>query len=193
MAKRLFFSFHYQDVIDFRANVVRNHWVTKDREEAGYFDASIWEEAQKKGDLALKRLINGGIERTTATCVLVGSDTYARRWVRYEIIKSIQRGNRVFAVHINDIKDKYGKVKTDGKNPFDYLAFRCSNDGANLEILEHSVGKWIEYVDTPGWKLETTAPKNRWGKTIKLSELGYNIYSWVDEDGYNNFADWVGK
>lgn len=54
MAKRVFFSFHYQDVIDFRANVVRNHWVTKDREEAGYFDASIWEEAQKKGDLALK-------------------------------------------------------------------------------------------------------------------------------------------
>lgn len=49
MAKRVFFSFHYQDVIDFRANVVRNHWVTKDREEAGYFDASIWEEAQKKG------------------------------------------------------------------------------------------------------------------------------------------------
>lgn len=25
MAKRVFFSFHYQDVIDFRANVVRNH------------------------------------------------------------------------------------------------------------------------------------------------------------------------
>lgn len=43
MAKRVFFSFHYQDVIDFRANVVRNHWMTKpDREEAGYFDASIW-------------------------------------------------------------------------------------------------------------------------------------------------------
>ena len=25
MAKKVFFSFHYQDVIDFRANVVRNH------------------------------------------------------------------------------------------------------------------------------------------------------------------------
>ena len=40
MAKRVFFSFHYKDVIDFRANVVRKHWVLKDdREEAGYFVA----------------------------------------------------------------------------------------------------------------------------------------------------------
>lgn len=193
MAKRVFFSFHYQDVIDFRANVVRNHWVTKDREEAGYFDASIWEEAQKKGDIALKRLINCGIERTTATCVLVGSDTYARRWVRYEIIKSIQRGNRVFAVHINGIKGKDRKVKTDGKNPFDYLAFRYSKDGESLEILEYLAGKWIVYADASGWKLKIAAQKNRWGATVKLSELGYKIYSWADEDGYNNFAKWVGN
>ena len=46
MAKRVFFSFHYQDVIDFRANVVRQHKLTKD-DSAGYFDASIWEKAKK--------------------------------------------------------------------------------------------------------------------------------------------------
>ena len=57
MAKRVFFSFHYQDVIDFRANVVRQHWVMKDREEAGYFDASMWESAKKRG--SLKQLIDG--------------------------------------------------------------------------------------------------------------------------------------
>jgi hypothetical protein len=59
MAKRVYFCFHYQDVIDFRANVVRNHWLTKpDREVAGFFDASLWESAQKQGDVAIKRLIN---------------------------------------------------------------------------------------------------------------------------------------
>lgn len=56
----VFFSFHYQDVIDFRANVVRNHSVTKDH-NGGFFDASIWESAKKTGDLALKRLINSGV------------------------------------------------------------------------------------------------------------------------------------
>ncbi len=57
MAKRVFFSFHYKDVIDFRANVVRSHRLTKNN-QAGYFDASIWEEAKKTSTLALKRLIN---------------------------------------------------------------------------------------------------------------------------------------
>ena len=52
MAKKVFFSFHYQDVIDFRANVVRNHKLTK-TDSAGYFDASMWEDAKKTSDLAL--------------------------------------------------------------------------------------------------------------------------------------------
>lgn len=83
MAKRVFFSFHYQDVIDFRANTVRNHWLTKaDREAAGFFDASIWETAKKTGDAALKRLINGALKNTSVTCVLIGSQTFNRRWSR---------------------------------------------------------------------------------------------------------------
>jgi len=60
MAKKVFFSFHYQDVIDFRANVVRNHGQFKiAKNEAGYYDSSMWEKAKKEGDIALKRLING--------------------------------------------------------------------------------------------------------------------------------------
>ena len=76
MARRCFFSFHYQDVIDFRANVVRNHNITKD-DNGGFFDASIWETAKKQGDIALKRLINGGLNNTSATVVLIGSSTVA--------------------------------------------------------------------------------------------------------------------
>src|ERR1035437_8513156 len=72
MAKRVFFSFHYQDVIDFRANVVRQHWLTKpDRESAGFFDASIWGSATRSGDPAVKRLINSGLDGTSVTCVLI--------------------------------------------------------------------------------------------------------------------------
>ena len=42
MAKKVFFSFHYQDIIDFRANVVRNHGQFKlNTQEAGYYDSSM--------------------------------------------------------------------------------------------------------------------------------------------------------
>jgi len=88
MAKRVFFSFHHDDVKSFRANVVRQHWVTKpNRDVAGFFDASIWEKAKKEGSTALKRMINSGLKNTSNTCVLIGTGTYKRPWVRYEIFK----------------------------------------------------------------------------------------------------------
>lgn len=74
MAKRIYFCFHYQDVVDFRANVVRNHWMTKpDREAAGFFDWSLWESAEKTGSTAVKRLINDGLDGSSITCILIGS------------------------------------------------------------------------------------------------------------------------
>ena len=113
MAKRVFFSFHYQDVIDFRANVVRQHWLTKpDRESAGFFDASIWKTAERARSTAVKRLINSGLDGTSVTCVLIGSQTYARPWVRYEILKSFCKGNSILAVHINPIRGKRPAFQT---------------------------------------------------------------------------------
>jgi len=45
MVRRVFFSFHYERDI-WRANIVRNSWVTKpDREAAGFVDATVWEKA----------------------------------------------------------------------------------------------------------------------------------------------------
>ncbi|MGF6505872.1 TIR domain-containing protein [Paraburkholderia sp. 32] len=191
MAKRVFFSFHYQDVIDFRANVVRSHWVTKDREDAGFFDASIWEESKKKGSDELKKLIKIGLENTSNTCVLIGSDTYARPWVRYEILYSIRRGNHVFGVHINKIKGKDGKVKANGPNPFEYVALKYSSDGTSVEPMEFKNGKWMAFSEMGAYKLKNVASRERWGKAMKLSDIGYKTYCWSDNDGYNSFANWV--
>jgi hypothetical protein len=192
MAYRVFFSFHYQDVIDFRANVVRKNWVAKaDREDAGFFDASIWEEAQKTNDLGLTRLINGALENTSATCILVGSKTYARPWVRYEIVKSLSRGNRVFGVHINKIKGRDQLTKSLGPNPFDYLGLRFTDDGKKVEVFEASNGKWVPYQKIPNYPLKNIANEKYKGKFFKLSALNYKIYCWSDDDGYNNFFDWA--
>ena len=124
MAKRVYFSFHYQDVIDFRTNVVRNHWLTKKgNTDAGFFDASIWETAKKTSVLAIKRLINSEIINTSVTCVLIGTETFNRRWVDYEIMKSLEKGNKLVGVHINSIKGKDGNTKVKGNNPFYYLGY----------------------------------------------------------------------
>lgn len=190
MAKKVFFSFHYQDVIDFRANVVRNHWMTKpDRSVAGFFDASIWEDAKKTNDLALKRLINNGLENTSNTCVLIGSDTFKRKWVSYEIMKSLSKGNHIFGVHINCIKCKNGKTKSKGSNPFYYLGYSFSADGKKINLHDYVDNKWIKYPDLEGWNVKEVPESNR-NKIFRLSGL-YNIYDWYDDDGYNNFSNWV--
>lgn len=192
MAKRVFFSFHYKDVAELRANVVRNSWLTKpDRQAAGFFDASIWEDAKKQSDLALKRLINGGVDGTTNTCVLVGSETYARPWVRYEIFKSLLRGNHLLAVHINSIKGKDQLTKSLGQNPFDYLGIRFSADGKSGELIEWKEKEWVQYMKIDGKSVhDVKAPAGYAGKSVKLKDL-YKIYDWVADDGYSNFSNWL--
>ena len=103
MARRVFFSFHYDDVT--RANVVRNSDQIMRRYEpaARFHDKSLWEEAKKQGALAIKRMINGGLNGSSVTCVLIGQSTWSRRWVRYEILKSLVRGNGILGVNIHDV------------------------------------------------------------------------------------------
>jgi hypothetical protein len=193
MPKRVFFSFHYQDVIDFRANVVRNHWLTKeDRDDAGFFDASLWESTKRRGPDSLKSLINEGLEGTSVTCVLIGSDTFLRPWVRYEILKSLKRGNKVIAVHINGIPDKNKQTKDLGPNPFDYLGVTYSSDGKTLTMHEVIDGAWVAYEEINGSASFTIAPlaSSFWGQGFKLSHF-YKTYLWNKDHGYDNFGTWV--
>ena len=188
MAKRVFFSFHYQDVIDFRANVVRNHRITKDN-QAGYFDASIWESAKKTSELALKRLINSEIQNTSVTCVLVGTETFNRRWVDYELFKSLEKGNKIIAVHINGIKDKYGSTKPNGNNPLYYLGYSFVNNGTKIKLHNYIKGNWTDYNDLDGWFVKQV--DERYRNIIYRFSDAYPIYDWVKDDGYNNFASWI--
>jgi hypothetical protein len=78
MARRVFFSFKYEDVS--RAMTVRNSWVLQGREAAGFIDAADFEELKKQGDPAIKRWIDNQLRGTSITVVLVGSLTCSSRW-----------------------------------------------------------------------------------------------------------------
>lgn len=118
MARRVFFSFHYERDI-WRASQVRNCWVTKpDRETAGFWDAAAWEEVKKKGDAAIKRWIDNQLTGTSVTAVLIGAETSNRGYVKYELKKSWERGNGILGIYIHQIKDKDGKSSEKGNNAF---------------------------------------------------------------------------
>jgi len=193
MARSVYFAFHYQDVIDFRANVVRNHWVTKEhRDAAGFFDASLWEEAENKGDIGLKRLINSGLEGTSTTCILIGSQTYARPWVRYEILKSFKRGNAILGVHINSITGRNRMTKPLGPNPLAHVGVTFSESGLMTTLHQKWNGEWYQYTEIDGcasYRIDGVAEQYR-GKGFHLGNF-YPTRDWVADDGYDNFSSWV--
>lgn len=195
MAKRVFFSFHYQDVVDFRANVVRNHDAIRGN-QAGYFDKSIWEEARKDSPIALKRMINEALIGTSVTCVLIGSETYQRPWVIYEIFRSIYKGNALIGVHINNISCKNGKKKSKGSNPFSSLGVFFSEDSINFAFVNRVGNEWHYWTEIESRRFhknsyfpKETAAKYA-NKILTLSNV-FEVYDWIDDDGYENFESWI--
>jgi len=142
MARKVFFSFKYEDVS--RAMVVRNSWVTQGKEAAGFIDKADFEEVKKKGDQAIKNWINKQLEGTSVTVVLVGSHTCSSRWVKYEIEQSKAKGNGLLGIDISKIKDLQGNTSERcGEIPQGYPFYLWNkNDGYN------NMGDWIEKAAT---------------------------------------------
>ncbi|MDO5041586.1 MAG: TIR domain-containing protein [Peptoniphilus sp.] len=104
MARRVFFSFHYDNDIN-RSMTVRNSWITQGKEAAGFVDKAEFEQIKRQGENSVHKWIDKQLEGTSVTVVLIGTETLERPFVQYEICKSIQRGNAVIGIHINGIRD----------------------------------------------------------------------------------------
>ena len=129
MARRVFFSFHYQRDI-WRVNQVRNSYTVRPGDEtANFWDNSLWEDAKLKGDAAIQKLIDDGLKNSSVTAVLIGNETYGRRWVEYEILESWKRGNGLLGIYIHELKNQDGYTDYRGKNPFLNITWP---DGRNL-------------------------------------------------------------
>lgn len=138
MAHRTFFSFHYDDDI-WRATNVRNCGALN-KADVEFIDASLWEEAQTRGDYAIQRLIDEGLARATVTAVLLGAQTASRKWVKYEIAESIRLGKGLFGVHIYRVKDQFRRESTQGANPLPsgYPVYLWNSDNG-----EANMGRWV--------------------------------------------------
>ncbi len=151
MARKVFFSFHYERDSQ-RAAQVRNADMLADEDEYGVIDAVGWEKLEREGDDAIKRWIQSQLNGTSVTVVLIGAETAKRPWILYEIEESWKRGNGILGVKIHNVKDLDGETDTPGENPLDQIQF---TDGTVLSSAaktydwvadngrEH-LGDWVE-------------------------------------------------
>jgi hypothetical protein len=197
MARFVFFSFAYDDVKNFKVNVVRHSWLINHSEET-FTDGSIWEKEKTKGSVAIMNLIDKGMNKTSVTAVLIGDETANRRWVKYEIVKSFDKGNGILGININRIRGKHQAISSRGLNPLDRLAFQISEDGKKIRFYELENRKWIVYNDLPeinNKKSNTLYFEDGWfsndfGKTFRFSEK-FETYCWINDDGHKKFSSWV--
>jgi hypothetical protein len=151
MARKTFFSFHYERDA-WRAANVRNSGVLSSDDEFGFIDAADWEKIERQGEAGIKRWIQDQLKNTTVTAVLIGAETASRDWVLYEVRESWKRGNAIVGVRIQGIKDQDSKTDSFGVNPLDVVKFE---DGTALSTVcrtydwvahngrEH-LGEWLE-------------------------------------------------
>ena len=139
MVRRVFFSFHYKYV--WKVNQIRNMPNITGTAAAGFQDASLWEEAKKKGDKEIKRMIDKGLENTSVTVVFVTYGTANRDYINYEINQSIARGNGLVAVQIHHLKNQNGITGSAGAIPAQieangFKAYKYTN--------KEALARWIE-------------------------------------------------
>jgi hypothetical protein len=173
MARKIFFSFHYERD-SWRAGQIRNCNVVSNDDEYGFIDAAEWESIKKKGDSAIEGWIDDQLKNTSVTTVLIGAETADREWVQYEIVKSWNRGNGIVGIRIHNIKDQNQKTDVAGRNPLD--DFKLSNG-----TLLSSVCKTYDWVIDDGrsnlgkWADEAATTRSEYGGDDKIVGAAENI------------------
>ena len=129
MARRVFYSFHY-DPDHWRAAMVRRIGSTEGNRPA---TDNGWEAVKRGGDTAITKWIAGQMKNRSCTIVLVGTGTADRKWISHEIAKSWSDRMGVVGIHIHGLKNADGKVSSKGRNPFDFITLK--NSGKKLSSV----------------------------------------------------------
>lgn len=154
MIRTVFFSFHY-DEDSWRASQVRNSDVVQsaDLDSSGFIDGAEWEEVKEEGDAAIRRWIRKQMSGCSVTVLLIGSDTYGRKWIDHEIKKSVENGMGIVGIRIHNIKDQNKTTTERGANPLDKWHFESSGEDLSSRYNTYdwvrddgreNLGEWIE-------------------------------------------------
>ena len=119
MARRVFFSFHFDN--DFsRTQLVRNIGGLQGNKPV---NSNKWEDVKRNGNEGIKRWIKENIKGKSCVVVLVGSKTANRPWVNFELAHGWSEGKGIVAVRVHGLKDLNGKTSMSGQNPLAFVNF----------------------------------------------------------------------
>lgn len=144
MARKVFFSFDFARD-SWRVANVRSSQAITGLEKSQFLDGAAWESIKRKGDPAIQAWIEKELKGTSVTVVLLGAETGRRRWVKYEVKRTIELGKGLMAIDISKVRDQRGGVVKLGPNPLPsgYPLYAWNNDNGRANI-----GIWIDRAAT---------------------------------------------
>lgn len=150
MARRVFFSFHYDRDVR-RVVQVRNSWVIRMKGEAQpFYDKADWEAVKRKG---VEKWVEDQLAGTSVAVVLIGAETYDRPWVRHELKRSFELSKGILGVYIHNVRDPQTGTDTRGRNPLDYWS--VGRDGRQVALSSlYRTYDWVNdngYENFAGW------------------------------------------
>jgi antiphage defense system Thoeris ThsB-like protein len=155
MARRVFFSFHYDGDI-WRASQIRDSNVVVGSEVGGFFDQSEYEDAKKQGNEGIQRMIQKHLKNTSVTAVLIGAETANRPWVKYAIDQSITQKNGMLGIYVGHLRDKNGRTPTQGLKPIvpagvEFPAYSWDGDLDRFRREIEAAGKRSDALRKRSW------------------------------------------
>lgn len=156
MARKVFYSFHYQ-LDSWRVAKIKEMGTV---EGQPVLSSNEWEDVAKGGDDAIKKWIDENMKGKSCNVVLIGSQTAGREWVEYEFTKAWADGKGVLGIYIHNLTDHNQNTTTKGKNPFSRFTI---NDGKTAfdsvvpvhnpagrtssdvyETIKNNIESWVE-------------------------------------------------
>ena len=113
---------------------------------------------------------------------------WLRRWVRYEIARSIVKGNGLLTVMIHGVKSLDGHISLEG-NPLDHMGVYRVPGGRLLLAETDAQGHWCN----TGTNQAVTLPAG-WEQPGGLIPIPLSHYAARYDyafNGYENFSSWV--
>lgn len=159
----VFYSFHYDNDV-FRVQQIRNMGVVDGDEPVSPND---WERLKRNGDAAVERWIDDNMKYKRCLIVLVGTETFGRRWVQHEIVKAWNSRKGVFGIYINWLKCPRTGPCYKGPNPFDYITINNGQKSLSAIVPCYDPGIYA-YAEISrkmsSWVATAIdAAKTRWG------------------------------
>jgi hypothetical protein len=115
VARRVFFSFHYDRDVR-RIQQVRNAWVVRERGDAQpFYDGADFEQVKRRAG-GIEKWIDEQLKGCSVTAVLFGAETYSRPWVKYEIEQSYKNRMGILAIDIHNVRDPLHGTDSQGRN-----------------------------------------------------------------------------